>query len=181
MIEIFKPVVGYEGLYEVSDLGNVRVLDRICKGTRGSDVLRKGKLMDINALGFGNGYKHIGLTKEGKKKRFFIHSLVIAAFIGSRPEGMDVSHKNGCRDDNRAVNLCYESHIENMARMHVHGTVACGTKRYNAKLTDEIVVQMRNLRDAVSITALAKQFGIAYQTAYAAINGRSWKHVPFNY
>lgn len=79
MEESWKPVVGYEGLYEVSDLGRVRSLDRVVKGKRNSKWERKGRI--LQQVNRGNGYYAVCLHKSGTQKMHHVHRLVAVAFI----------------------------------------------------------------------------------------------------
>lgn len=93
--ENWKSVVGFEGLYEVSDLGRVRSLNYL--GNTG-----KAKVLSPWSC---RGYLRLGLYKDGKKKQFLVHTLVITAFRGPIPAGMQVNHRNEDKRDNRLVNL----------------------------------------------------------------------------
>ena len=97
-IEIWKPVVGYEGLYECSNMGNVRSLDKYISGKNGSFVLRKGKMLKphINRL----GYKMIGLTIGGKCKMCMVHRLVAKTFIPNPDNKPCIDHINTDKTDN---------------------------------------------------------------------------------
>lgn len=91
MEEKWKEVPGYEGLYEISDIGRVRsIRDRVkfLKNTKTS-----------------NSYEIIGLFRDGKQKRFMVHRLVWEAFNGEIPDGLQIDHINTVRDDNRLINL----------------------------------------------------------------------------
>lgn len=92
--ERWKAVVGYEGLYEVSDFGNVRSLNYM-------------KTWKVNVLKPGNchGYLRVKLSKDGKTKDFLVHRLVYEAFRGAIPKGLTVDHVNGDKSDNRLENL----------------------------------------------------------------------------
>lgn len=107
--ENWRPVVGCEGRYEVSDLGRIRSLlrrsPRILKATLGS-----------------NGYLLVYAYGRGEKRRNrFVHQLVAEAFLGPRPPNMDVRHLNGIKTDCRAVNLAYGSRSRNMFDLVEHG------------------------------------------------------------
>lgn len=91
-MEVWKDVKGFEGHYQVSNLGRVKgikfVKERIIKGNAPL------------------GYPMVGLRKPGEKRRHIkIHRLVYSAFIGDIPNGMEINHKNGIRHDNRLENL----------------------------------------------------------------------------
>lgn len=93
--ETWRAVVGYEGLYEVSDWGNVRTLN----------YKRTGKTKLLRPRIRRDGYLDVMLCKNGKKKMFLVHRLVYAAFRGDIPAGMTIDHVNGIKTDNRLSNL----------------------------------------------------------------------------
>lgn len=125
--EVWKDIGGYEGLYQVSNLGRVRsvrrmancpvmksgtrlVRERILKPWR---FLRKGKVL---ALG-------VDLSKNNKVKKFHIHKLVLTSFVGPCPDGMEACHFPD-RDvtNNRLDNLRWDTHSNNEADKLIHGT-----------------------------------------------------------
>ncbi len=109
--EKWRPVVGYEGLYEVSNLGRVRGLDRL-------DSLGREVKGCIRKLGTDkDGYKQVCLTKDRKQKLCKVHRLVSVAFIGD-PEGMQVNHIDEDKTNNRVDNLEYVTAMQNTH----HGT-----------------------------------------------------------
>lgn len=92
MKENWKSIKGYAGLYEVSDLGNVR-------------SLKCGKVRVLKPSISHNGYYLVNLYKDGESKSFYVHSLVVTAFKGPIPAGMQVNHINEDKTDNRLENL----------------------------------------------------------------------------
>lgn len=113
--ETWKSVEGYEGLYEVSDLGRVRSLDRVTDATRRNAMVIKGKVLKPGLA--ANGYYTVALCKDGKPKSHTIHSMVAAAFLGPRPDGMVVDHIDGTRVNNSPTNLRYVSYSVNMRNL----------------------------------------------------------------
>lgn len=105
MKEIWKDVLEYEGLYQVSNLGRVRSLYN-----RNIKILKAQKNK--------NGYLHLGLKKDGKVKNFLVHCLVWEVFKGKKPEGYEVNHINEDKTDNRLCNLNLMTRKENCN----HGT-----------------------------------------------------------
>ena len=119
-IELWMPVAGYEGLYSVSNLGRVRSEDREV-ACRDGGVRRQRAF--IRKVGLNDdGYLVLNLSKDAKKRKHRVHVLVAAAFIGPRPEGMEVAHNDGSRAVSRLDNLRYDTHTGNMRDRVAHGT-----------------------------------------------------------
>lgn len=87
MNEIWKPIKGYDGLYEVSNNGRVRSLDRFDSLGR----LHKGKRLKPSRT--VHGYLFVSLNKMGETKQRYIHDIVAETFIGERPLGLQINHK----------------------------------------------------------------------------------------
>lgn len=116
--EEWRAVVGYEGLYEVSDQGRVRSVPRVIKDRSGRQQRWKGKVLALAESGRGK-YFSVGLPGG---RTAHVHVLVAAAFIGLRPDGLEVCHGNGDHHDNRAENLRYGTPSDNMTDRVRHGT-----------------------------------------------------------
>ena len=121
-MEEWRPVVGYEGLYEVSSLGRVKSLVR--------PRVTVEKVLVPNKLSFNNRYYSVGLTKDKKKKVFSIHRLVCAAFIGQ--SSLPVNHIDQNRLNNHILNLEYVYPREN-TNHHKVGKYLKGVSRSRNK------------------------------------------------
>lgn len=120
--EIWKPIPGYEGYYEVSDQGRVRSIDRIISGeNRGSAYSRTfhGRVLLQGSDRYG--YSKACLSKDGAKWNAGVHRLVLMAFVGPCPDGMEACHNNGEPTDNRLSNLRYGTKSENRRDTISHG------------------------------------------------------------
>ena len=117
--EIWKPIVGYEGVYEVSDQGKVRSLDRIVHSITGKKYLCKGKILKDTPG--SHGYPTVSLSKNSKIKRACVHRLVLETFIGLPKAGFEACHNNGTRSDNRLSNLRWGTSSENTQDVKRHG------------------------------------------------------------
>lgn len=110
MQEEWRPIAGYEGYYEVSNLGRVRSIDR--KDARGHNwngkILKQGHTKK-------DGYLQVRLTKNGKHRSFRVHRLVATAFVPNPNNLTEVSHLDESRDNNAAYNLVWADHISNCA------------------------------------------------------------------
>lgn len=120
MEEIWKPVAGYEGAYEVSDRGRVRSLER-----RVRLVTRQAgettRLVPERMLRPGptrSGHLSVAIGKGNSR---LVHQLVLEAFAGPRPEGHEVLHLNHDPADNRLVNLKYGTRSENLRMDYAAG------------------------------------------------------------
>jgi hypothetical protein len=119
-VEVWRPVVGYEGVYEVSDRGNVR---RIKPGI----ATRPGKV--LKPFPHSEGYLRVSLSVNCKAVNKYIHVLVAEAFYGPCPEGMEVNHKNTEKTDNQLSNLEFMTHGENTLHAKLNGRYANRPRR----------------------------------------------------
>jgi hypothetical protein len=108
-MEIWKDIVGYEGFYQVSNLGRVKSLDRVVQSKEGKLINRKGR--NIVEIVDANGYSRISLCKNGFEKAFKIHRLVANAFLNG--EGQ-VNHKDGNKQNNHVSNLEFCTALHNL-------------------------------------------------------------------
>lgn len=120
--EEWRPVVGYEGWYEVSNLGRVRGLTRWVSAKDGGRQLVRGRVKRL----FNNprGNVIVLLHRNGQQRCCVVSRLVAASFIGPCPIDMEVCHNNGDHTDNRPENLRYDTHRENIVDQVRHGTHA---------------------------------------------------------
>lgn len=135
MTEHWKPVVGYEGLYEVSDMGRVRSLDMV------DSLHRKHKGRILKQIKFnGTGHVIVNLHKDSRQKACLVHRLVLGAFIGPCPPDMECCHWNDMAADNRLENLRWGTREDNMRDMVRNGKHAETRKTHcvnGHKFTDE--------------------------------------------
>lgn len=97
-VEDWKPVVDYQGLYDISNQGRIRSYYNNRSGFRKQPILMKPSVAK-------NGYYVVGLRKDGKQKTCYIHKLVAEAFIGKVEKTMVIDHRNTIKTDNRVENL----------------------------------------------------------------------------
>lgn len=125
MNEEWRPVVGYEGLYEVSDQGRVRSLPRyvIRQGglASGRPMRVRGGIRKLRVAKCG-GYWLVSLSREGEDSMCYVHALVLEAFVGPRPPGLEVCHRDGDPKNANLSNLAYGSSGENKLDQVRHGT-----------------------------------------------------------
>jgi hypothetical protein len=116
MEEIWKDVIGYEGLYQVSNLGNVKSLPKEWFSGNNKQIKKKHDGMLLKKIKTVNGYLSVSLLNNGSKKQHRIHQLVCMAFFNHKPDGTHkivCDHKNDDKTDNRLENLQLISQREN--------------------------------------------------------------------
>lgn len=118
--ELWRPVPGYKGLYEVSDHGRVRSVDRVIVRSNGHPQTCHSQVLAPSADEHGRLAVH--LYREGHGKPYGVHILVLLAFHGSRPAGMVGCHNDGNVTNNRPGNLRWDTLASNSLDMVQHGT-----------------------------------------------------------
>lgn len=113
--ERWLPVPGYEGLYEVSDRGQVRSF------YKRTQMKKPGGILALIRSSHTRAYRGVTLCGGGKRRRWLVHVLVAAAFIGPKPEGTEIRHLDGNPHNNWVMNLAYGTHAENMQDVTGHG------------------------------------------------------------
>lgn len=187
--EVWKSIPEYEGLYEVSNYGRVRSLDRKILYHRGKGY--RNYPGGIIAPGVDKRYGHMSvrLCKNGTKFITYIHRLVLLAFVGPCPEGKEVRHyPDKTPSNNRLDNLCYGTHTENMKDMETqtpsslrrkaHYAERRGSASSTALLSDrEVVAIKRKLARNIPCTTIAEGYPVSVSTIYAIKSGQSWSHI----
>jgi len=160
-METWKAVVGYEGLYEVSDAGRIR-------------NVRTGKIKTYTH----NRQKRrpfVGLWRNNKIRIIYPHKAVLEAFVGPRPPRMEACHNNGDPFDNRLENLRWDTTRNNQLDRIKHGTSNRGERCAAAKLTE---AQVRAIRaDTRLQEEIAAEYGVRQNTISRIKSGKRWGHV----
>lgn len=178
MYEFWKDLVGYEGLYQVSTLGNIRSIDRIEKC--GSFFRhRKGKVLKqvINR----GGYCQVTLTKDGKGCSKEVHRLIAKTFIENEYNLPEVNHIDCDKTNNSVDNLEWVSREDNTKHAMEHDLKPHGDKHKSSKLKQSQVDWIREHYDSnderYNTEAMTKLFGVSRSTIRRVVLNESWKLV----
>lgn len=168
MTEVWKKIKGYPG-YEVSNQGRVKSYKRV----------KSGKL---NKFWIFKGYNKVILCKNGRSKGFFVHRLVLTAFVRPPKSNEQCSHKNGIRHDNRVENLEWATVTQNHHIKKLHGTYPFGEKSWLSKLTSKQVLKIRaeyieTSRRITNIPLLAKKYKVSDEAIRNIIKRKNWAHL----
>jgi len=168
-METWKEIPGTNGIYEASDLGNIRSIDRHVKHNFGGLKLTKGRVLKQSPQ--RNGYLACPIFFDGKEKRRNVHRLVMLAFNGESK--LPVNHKNGIKTDNRLENLEYCTTSENIKHSFRSG-LSCidGEKHPISKLTNEQAKEIHHSSERTSILAL--KFKVSQSAISNIKSGRAY-------
>lgn len=118
MTERWLPVHGWEGLYEISDQGRARSLDRSVIDSRGRSRRFSGQ---VRIPTLASGYPRIAMTRMGVREYRAIHVMVLETFVGLRPDGMEACHSDDNKLNNNVSNLRWDTQSENAKDIVRHG------------------------------------------------------------
>jgi hypothetical protein len=179
--EIWKAIPGFEG-YEVSNHGRVRsyykktaptgqgykpgwVID-----TEPQRILRNAKTKD--------GYPYVGLNIPGKRRFIRVHQLVLIAFIGPCPPGMEACHNDGDTSNCFLENLRWDTVANNTLDKYKHGSFLLGENAPRAKLNNEQVIKIREMASqGYGYRQLGRMFSVGHHNICCIVHKKTWKHI----
>lgn len=169
--EIWKDILGFEGLYQASNLGRIKSLERFRKGKNGSSVPVKERIFkpSINR----NGYYQVCLHKQSIQKTYRVNRLIYEAFNGLIPENMQVNHINEIKTDNRLSNLNLMTCKENCN--WGTGIERCAKKLINGKCSKTVLqfdLQDNFIKEYHSAKQVERETGFAHSNICACCNGK---------
>lgn len=174
-IENWMPIKDWPG-YEVSDFGRVRSYWRRV-GWRVFSILPDCEPAIIKGS-FGQGYPKVRLSNpnEATHTYTYVHLLVLEAFVGTRPDGMECCHRNGDRSDASLANLRWDTPKANQADKITHGTHLSGCSHHHAKLSDVQIREIFNLaQDGLPQSKIGKRFGVDQSTICRILRGARYR------
>ena len=170
-VEKWVPVPGYEGLYLISDKGNLR---SFYHGKYVKTYSRKAKTHDSP-----QGYALAILCKQGVVTRITMSRLVLLAFVGEPPADKPYAcHNDGDPSNNTLPNLRWGSNADNQADRNVHGTSNKGSANGRAKLAEsDVLLIKRRLASGERQSAIAVEYGVDPSAISGIAIGRNWAHL----
>ena len=197
MIEEWRDIEGYEGLYQVSSLGQV------------TSIHNTHNILHCKFHISNNGYLRVCLYKNGRQKNALVHRLVAIAFIPNPENKREVNHKNGIKTDNRVENLEWATAKENMAHAYKNGLVdyqyrspsllkegyernrdrilkqqserTKGEKNPQSKRTEEMIIKIRQMyKEGMRFCEISRTLNIDRRQIASIIRGKLWSHIHFD-
>lgn len=167
MTEEWRPCPDYPA-YAVSSIGRVK---RVMPNGNG---LNAGRI--LSGYDSGHGYRMVKLTNSNGHHALTVHRLICRAFHGPPPSGMhQVAHNDGNSRNNRADNLRWATHYENMMDKYIHGTAGIGEKNGRAKLSQSDVLSI--IDDDRTHKAIAEHYKCHPHLVYLIKKKKVWTHL----
>lgn len=168
--EIWKDIPGFEGRYQASNQGRVRSLSRKVTGKNpytNKPFIRTVKGRILKPARYAKR-GHVSVVLGHGENGSPIHQLVMLAFVGPKPNGKEVLHRNGNPTDNRLTNLHYGSRSENIIDVYYQG------KKWRKLSVDDVINIRHELLRGVSCKELAQRYGVAIGTISNIKVGRTF-------
>ena len=167
MKEIWKPVVGYEGHYQVSNFGRVKSIKF------GKEIILKQNIR--------RGYYYVCLSKNGIAKNYFVHRLVAQAFLPNPDNLPQVNHKDEDKTNNNVTNLEWCTKEENQNHAVRTNLMQHGEDRPSAKLKESDVLEIYKLKGIMKASDIANKYGVSKNTINCILRGSKWKYLYKQY
>ncbi len=174
MEENWRPVVGFEGLYQVSNLGRVQSANRFSRIRGGGKRLIKPT--PLKHWKSNSGYQMVQLSVENHATKHYVHRLVAMAFVANPDQLLEVNHINSDKEHNQDFNLEWVSRQGNEDHKVAAGRTRRGMANKQTKLTDQEIMEIRSLLIGGEAQAsIARKFGVAQTTICRINTGNTWR------
>lgn len=182
-MEVWRDIPGFEGYYEVSDAGRVRSLARSVvvapsAGRKQTGYARRVAERVLKAAPGKDRRQRLTLWKEHVSTQKMVHQLVLLAFVGPCPEGMEGCHGDGDASNNQLGNLRWDTPVNNSADKLRHGTHLQGSALSWAVLTEvDIPAIFEAFAAGETQTSIAARYGVQQPTISRVLSRKRWAHV----
>jgi hypothetical protein len=158
--------------YEISNLGRVRSFCVPGKHGRARSRLPR----DLVPRRTADRYEFINATVDGRRRAAFVHSMILEAFVGPRPDGHEAAHLDGNPSNNVVENLRWCTSKENNSHRAIHGTLATGSRVGTSKLNEGQVQEIRALaKTGLVDREIAFRFGVSISAIHLIRVGKTWR------
>lgn len=176
--ETWKDIPHFPG-YQASTEGRIRSVDRMIQRRRDkTPFLRRGQV--LRPIDNGHGYKSVNILKDTDKKRrrYYIHRLVLETFSDGHEEYQtDVNHKDGNKGNNRLENLEWCTRTENNYHAYNTGLHVCGESHPQAKYSADLIEEIKAERaSGKKVIDISREYGIPHQYVSGILNGKKRRH-----
>lgn len=174
MDEEWKPIAGYDGLYEISNKGNVMARERLVTflGRWGWQTTKfDRRMMKISRT--NGGYCYVSLSKNSNPRKYLIHRLVMSAFVGD--SDLQVNHKDGDKNNNCIDNLEYCTSQQNLLHCTRGLKKKIGEGSGTSKLKANDINAIRN--DRRLLKEIANDYGVTPQAIWLVKARKNWAHI----
>ena len=171
---MWKDIPGYEGLYQASDMGEIKSIRRWVNNGQPSGRYVEEKI--LKPVLSGRGYEQVMLRKNGKSVHQYVHRLVALTFLANPSNKKAINHKDGNKRNNSVNNLEFVSYSENNYHAYANGLKGKGELFYNSKLSSENVMFIRNTYPKLNYNQLAKLFNVSRATIRDVVLNKTWKN-----
>lgn len=159
---MWKPITGFEGLYDVSETGCIR-------NARTLKILKPNKI--------GKGYLIVHLKKDGKRYARYVHRLTAEAYVPNPHNHPVVNHDDGNKENCHYTNLIWSTYSENNQHAYDTGLKLRGEGQYKAILTEENVREIKRLGKYATFQEIADKYGVSKATIRDVLIGKTWRTI----
>lgn len=171
--EEWRPIKGYETLYEISNRGNIKALTKTLFAGYNATSVRKEKILSPYKM---KGYLLIGLNKEGKRKCCLVHRIVAQTFIDNPLNLPEVNHLDLNKLSNKSNNLEWCTRKQNMEHATKNGRIKRGEEAAKSKVTLKEVAEIRLNPGKLLQKEMAKKHKISCNQISRIVNRLNWAH-----
>ena len=176
-MEIWKPIAGYEGLYEVSSNGRIKSLKRNVPAGPGKIGFWTVNERILRPRVQRSGHLVVVLSRKNQIQSRLVHQLVLEAFVGPRPDGMECCHGDATPGNNKVENLRWGTRLENARDMVLHGHSVRGSKSKHAIIDEMQAISIRRLINICGWKSkeVAALYGISRRGVGFIKEQRNWR------